>query len=73
MEPEQVVQICTLPPRPKGLYSRERFKEVEITTNFYPVDIKNIECIHIFKIHFTPFIMFDDRPTKNRVLEKAMP
>lgn len=43
MEPEEEVKICTLPPRPRGLYSREKFRDVEISTNFYPVEIKNIE------------------------------
>ena len=32
-----------------------------------------MEEIHIFKIKFTPNIMLDDRTTRNRVLEKAMP
>lgn len=32
-----------------------------------------MEEIHIFKIQFTPHIMYDDRSTRNKVLEKALP
>ena len=73
MDAEEEIKICELPKRPRGLYSKERFRSVEIVTNFYPVSIKPIKEIHIFKIKFTPQIMNDDRTTRNRVLEKAMP
>ena len=71
MEPEEPVQIYTLPPRPRGMYSRDKFRNVEITTNFYPVAIKEIERIHIFKVKITPHIMLDDRVARNRLFEKA--
>lgn len=64
--------LCKLPKRPAGLYSKQKFRNVEIVTNFYPVSIKPIQEIYIFRIKFQPQIMEDDRKTRVRVLEKAM-
>lgn len=72
MDLEETVQVCELPKRPKGIYSSNKFRTVEITTNFYPVTSKKIEEIHIFRLKFTPQIPFDDRTTRNRVLENAI-
>lgn len=44
--------LCKLPKRPAGLYSKQKFRNVEIVTNFYPVSIKPIQEIYIFRIKF---------------------
>lgn len=67
------MRVCELPRRPRGIYAKERFRTVEVVTNFYPVSIKPIKEIHIFKIIFTPQVMNDDRATRERLLSKAMP
>lgn len=64
--------ICKLPKRQVGAYSKQKFRNIEILTNFYPVSIKPIKEIHIFKIKFTPQIMEDDRNTRTRVLGNAI-
>lgn len=64
MDTEIKVQVCQLPKRPRGPHSMQKFREVNIITNFYPVKIEPMEEIHIFRIKFTPQIQLDDRATR---------
>lgn len=72
MDLEEQVQVCQLPRRPRGAYSGGKFRSIEISTNFYPVSAKPIDEIHIFRIKFMPEIAFDDRVTRNKVLQQAI-
>ena len=72
MDLEEQVQVCQLPRRPRGSYALDKFRKIEISTNFFPVSAKPIDEIHIFRLKFTPQIALDDRVTRNKVLEQAL-
>lgn len=72
MDLEEKVQVCQLPRRPRGSYAMNKFRNIEISTNFFPVSAKPIDEIHIFRLKFIPQIAFDDRVTRNKVLELAL-
>lgn len=72
MDIEQEVQVYQLPRRARGGYAAQKFRSIEITTNFYPVSTKPIDEIHIFSLRFSPQITHDDRTTRNKVLEEAI-
>lgn len=57
-------EILQLPKRPRGAYAKDKFRNIQVITNFYQVSIKPIKEIHIFKIKFTPQVMNDDRATR---------
>ena len=68
MDLEEQVQVCQLPRRPRGGYAASKFRNIEISTNFFPVSSKPIDEIHIFRLKFIPQIALDDRTTRNKVL-----
>lgn len=39
MDLEERIQVCQLPKRPRGPHSVQKFQDVKIITNFYPVKI----------------------------------
>lgn len=71
MDAEVKVQVCQLPRRPRGPHM-QKFRQVNIITNFYPVKIEPMEQIHIFRIKFTPQIQLDDRATRKALLDSTM-
>lgn len=42
-------------------------------SNFYRVRMKDIEEIYIFKIKITPFMPEDDRASRKKLIEIALP
>lgn len=43
-----------------------------VVTNYYPVSLKPLKNIYIFKVVFTPSIMSDNRMLRNKLLDEAL-
>lgn len=73
MKMENEVKIEELPKRIKGNFLKDRVQEKKILTNYFPVKIKPMKSIHIFKVVFEPKIMNDNRTFRSKLLNEAFP
>jgi hypothetical protein len=69
MQAKIEVKLEELPKRVKGGYLK--CVEKKVLTNYYPVAIKPLTDIYIFKVVFDPPIMNDNRVLRKRVLGEA--
>lgn len=72
MQAKIEVKLEDLPKRVKGNYLNSSTIK-KVVTNYYPVAIKPLKNIHIFKVVFTPAINADNRIQRQKLLNEAFP
>lgn len=58
--------ILSLPKRPQGTY-HQKFKQRELTSNHFKVNLANLENIYLFRVNFEPKLDEQDRLRRNAI------
>lgn len=66
------IESFSLPARKRGSYS-EKFKPLDILTNYYSVKLGKMDKIHIFSVKFNPQVPADNIPKRLGLLREALP
>lgn len=58
--------IAKLPTRPKGTY-QNKFKQRELASNHFKVNLSNLENIYLYRVNFEPKLDEEDRTRRNKI------